>query len=653
MVNRLSRAKSSDNHQTKKSTRGQHPMPVFLRIGCTLLFLIVVAIFLTWFVLWQTNLRDADTAWEFLQENPLLITYNFLLIFILLAILTALTWRPFLSSGLFFAFCSIITFINLQKFQVRAAPLVPEDFLMADQAGNISQFVDTGELLRLIFGVIFVIVGSGIVEFYVRKFAGRNLKKLPWWDKTALIPRLTFTVSGLALLIAVTAPVIHRQNFEWTGVSNFIAWSQTENYEANGFVVGFLYNLGTTDIDPPANYQDTTMYKIADKYRTLKAADTTRLDWDEQVDNIIIILAETFYEPALLTKYYNHGGGDVTPNLHAIFQKYPSGYMYSPEYGGGTANVEFEVQTGLSNYWAMTVPYVNIVPKLSQLLSAASHGKNYDFSSTGLHSYDGTMYKRILAYNVMGFDGFIDESDMRHTDRDGKSDVYNDRAVYAEIIDLLEENQAPMVISAITMQNHSPYTKAEYETFDFPIYTRDEGWWSIQSSFQSLHTSDQYLGEFIDALDHLDERTVVLWFGDHAMGLLDRYVNSEDKLERDIAHLTPYFVYANFDIESPYTTKETAKLNAEQGFDFNNIKYIRGVDLPTTSPNCLLNTMYNILNINKPSLFYLVDTVCEQTPILTHVFENGDSAIESTAALKEYELVNYDMLYGKHYWDGS
>ena len=653
MVNRLFAAKSSDHHPSKPSRRGQHPMPVFLRIGCTLLFLIVVAIFLTWFVLWQTNLRDADVAWEFLQENTNLISYNFLLIFVLLAVLTALTWRPFLSSGLFFAFCSIITFINLQKFRMRAAPLVPEDFLMADQAGNISQFVNTDELLRLIFGVIFVIVGSIIVEFYVRKFAGRDLKRLPWWDKTALIPRLTFTVSGLALLVAITAPVIHRQNFEWTGVSNFVAWSQTENYEANGFVVGFLYNLGTTDIDPPANYQDTTMYKIADKYRALKVADTTRLDWDEQVDNIIIILAETFYEPALLTKYYNHGGGDVTPNLHEIFQKYPSGYMYSPEYGGGTANVEFEVQTGLSNYWAMTVPYVNIVPKLSSLLSAASHGKTYDFGSTGLHSYDGTMYKRILAYNVMGFDGFIDEAEMRHTEREGKSDVYNDRAIYSEILDLLAENQGPMVISAITMQNHSPYAQAEYETFDFPVYTRDEGWWSIQSSFQSLHTSDQYLGEFINALDQLDERTVVLWFGDHAMGLLDRYVNSEDKLERDIAHLTPYFIYANFDIESPYTVKETAKLNAEQGFNFNNIRYIRGVDLPTTSPNCLLNTMYNTLNLNKPSLFYLVDTVCAETPILTHVFEGEDSVIEPTAALKEYELVNYDMLYGKHYWDGS
>lgn len=653
MVNRLSKAKSSDNHHPQKSTRGQHPMPVFLRIGCTILFLVVISIFLTWFVLWQTNLRDTEAAWEFLQANPVLISYNFLLLFALLTTLTALTWRPFLSTGVFFAFCSIITFINAQKFHMRAAPLVPEDFLMTDQAGNISQFVDSGELMRLIFGVVFVVIGSGLVEFYIRKLVGRKLKPLPWWDRTALVPRLTFTLSSLALLVAITAPIIHRQNFEWTGVEKFTAWSQTENYEANGFVVGFLYNLGTTDIDPPVNYQETTIHKIADKYRAIKVADKDRLDWDEQVDNVIIILAETFYEPALLTKYYNHAGGDVTPNLHAIFQKYPSGYMYSPEYGGGTANVEFEVQTGLSNYWAMTVPYVNIVPKLNNLISAASHGKNYDFSSTGLHSYDGTMYKRNLAYNVMGYGGFIDESEMRHTEREGKSDVYNDRAIYLEILDLLHENDQPMVISAITMQNHSPYAQAEYETFDFPVYTRDEGWWSIQSSFQSLHTSDQYLGEFIDALDQLDERTVVLWFGDHAMGLLDRYINSEDKLERDIAHLTPYFIYANFDIESPYSVKETAKLNAEQGFNFNNIKYIRGVDLPTTSPNCLLNTMYNTLNISKPSLFYLVDTVCAEAPILTHVFEDTNYTIESTPALKEYELVNYDILHGKHYWDGS
>ncbi len=641
---------------TKPTVRGKHPMPALLRIPCALVFLMVINFFFTWFVLWRTNMCDADAAWEFLQEKPILVGYNYLLLLSLLLVLAAVTWRPFFSAGLFFCALSIITFINIQKYQLRAEPLLPEEFQMADQAGNIVQFVDPAEITQLVFGVIFTLVGSVLAEYYIRKIVGRNPKTLAWWDKTALVPRFAFGMSALALLVCITNPIIRRKNTEWIEGVDFVAWNQNDNYDANGFVIAFLYNLGTTDIEPPSDYSDATIYRIADKYRALKAADTERLDWADQVDDVVVILAETFYEPALLSKYYAHSGGDVTPNLHQIFRDYPSGYMYSPEYGGGTANVEFEVQTGLSNYWAMTVPYVNVIPKLDSLISVAVSAKtdDSDFLATGLHSYDGAMYKRNLAYPTMGYDDFIDAAEMAHTERDGDSSVYNDRAIYQEIIDLLKASDQPQVIGAITMQNHAPYAQANYPRIDFPLYNHPEGdWYAVECSFQSLHNSDQYLGEFIEALDQLDERVAVLWFGDHAMGNLDPYIGSDDKSERDIAHLTPYFVYANFEIESPYTTKEVANMNAKQGFNFNNIDYVRSVDLPTTTPNCLLNTMFNTLNVNKPALYYLVDQVCQEAPILTHAFESGGNPIKATPALKEYELVNYDLLYGKQYWNGN
>ncbi|MDO4730341.1 MAG: sulfatase-like hydrolase/transferase, partial [Candidatus Saccharibacteria bacterium] len=66
----------------------------------------------------------------------------------------------------------------------------------------------------------------------------------------------------------------------------------------------------------------------------------------------------------------------------------------------------------------------------------------------------------------------------------------------------------------------------------------------IETYFQSLHSSDKYLGEFIDSLDKMDEKVVVLYFGDHSAGLFEKLANSDDKKLVDLAHVTPYFIYA-------------------------------------------------------------------------------------------------------------
>lgn len=631
----------------KSSQRGKHPMLALLRIPCAILFLALIAIILTWFIIWRTNMCDVAVAMEFIQEKPTLAFYNYVVIFSLLSVLAAVTWRPFISTGLVFCGLSIVSFIHMQKFRLRAEPLLPEEFALADSAGDLIKFVDIGDIQRLVFGVVFVMVGVILAEYYVRKFVGRNPKSLPWWDRTALLTRITFSCMAVALLTSTLRPILRREQTEWLEELKLVAWNQVENYENNGFVIGFIYNLGNVALEEPDGYSEEKMEEIASEYQAIKVADDAkRLSWTkENVENVVVILAETTYDPMLLEKYYQHTGGDVLPNLHKIFRKYPSGYMYSPEYGGGTANVEFEVQTGLSNYWTKTTPYVNIVSKLDHLYGVANFGKTQGFATTGLHAYSGSVYKRNIVYPKIGYDTFIDEDTMKHTAHEYSSTVINDRSTYREIIDLLKSNDDPQVIGVATMQNHAPYDQALYPELEFRQKKAHTENWAVEASYQSLHEADKYLGEFIGELDELDEKTVVLWFGDHAMGMLNQFMESGERDDYNQVHLTPYFVYANFDI------KNTAKLESndeELGFD---IGKVRGVNLPTTSPNCLQNTMYNVLNLQKPAFFYLLDEVCKTNPILSNTYLNGADPVYDDA-LHKYELVNYDMLVGKHYWDG-
>lgn len=645
------REKLREKRRKKKETREQQhkwTMPIWLRIMASFLLLAGLSIVFTWFVLWRANLCDAEVVNEFIGEKPRLFTYSCLIIFAIMATLSAVTWRPFLSIGVSFVAFSIISYIQMEKVRLRGVPLLPEDFLLAGNAGEVAQFADEESIIRLVLGSVFIIVGSALLEHCARRVIGRNTHKGAWWERYSLIPHVTFSLVALAMLAMVTTPILERKNYDWLkDEASFVEWNQTENYINNGFIIGFLYNLGKLEVKQPDDYSENRMREIAEKYRAIRAADVERVPLTEIADNVIVVLDESFYDPSLLTEHYKYSGGDITPNLHKIFREYPSGYMYSTEYGGGTANIEFAVLTGLSNYWAPgIVPYVNSIPKLTSRMNAASWAKDYGFDTTAIHSYDGSMYKRNLVYDRFGIETFLDKDKMKNQEHDYSSIYINDRSVFSEILDLLESNDESQMIMAVTMMNHVPYDSAGYPTLDYRL--RGEGNRTLEANFQSLHYADKYLGEFIEELDNLDERTVVLWFGDHAAGLLDEYAKSDDKEKRDLAQLTPYFIYANFDIESLWTAKQVATLNKELGFTYPT----KGVDLPTTTPNCLLNTMYNVLGVEKPALFYLVDEVCEETPILMSKYFAGNTP-EMTEALLEYQLVNYDVLSGKHYWDGE
>lgn len=634
----------------------RHTLPAAVRVLFALALLVGTSLLFTWY----TYLRQFD--WDFGRVSSYMtnsagqyyLTWG--IVFCAMGVMAALTWKVFFTVGATFSLLSILTFINSQKMAVRDAPFLPDDLRMAGNLGQVANFADKDAIMRLVAGVVLVMLAAILLEIFARKTFGRNLKKLPWWERHVIIPRVAYGLVALAGLASLTMPILKQQPADWVQGMELVKWNQTENYERNGIILGFVNNLGRMEIPQPEGYSEETMREIAERYEAKKAEDkTARKPLTDVVDRVIVILDETFYDPALLTKYYPHDGGDVLPNLHKLFQNYPSGYMYSPEYGGNTANVEFEVQTGLSNYWASTIPYVTTITKTQGLTSVASIARNLGYETTAIHSYDGSMYKRNLVYPLLGYNDFITQKEMKNRDKEpGPQDeaylYLNDRAIFKEILDVLADGQKRQMVSAATMQNHNPYWLAEYPEWEFHMIGDTDGGggdYSRNNNYQSLHEGDKYIAEFLAALDKSDERTVVLWFGDHAAGLFEKYTESDDKNDRDTIHLTPYFIWTNFETKDLYTAAEVRAQNTKLGITIPSS--IRGVNLPTTTPNCLQNTMYNLLRVEKPAFFYLLDEVCTTTPILAHTYLEDDGP-EMTQAIKDYEMVNYDALGGKRYW---
>ncbi len=609
-----------------------------IHILLMIIFLAGMAMLLAWYVQYRYMGDDVDKTWAFFFDNPSLYWYSAAVIFALLTFLSAIL-RPFLATGLVSSVIIGLMFANQYKFAAQNNPLSPDDLQMVGQTEALTQFVDSNHLTRTIIAIMLILGLSVFLTVLAHQYWVN--KKIPWWRRHALIQRTIIAIAagvGLNFLIKPLTDqanqVHHGQPAEWMGVTELSDLGQAGNYEKLGFVSGFIYNLRSSKIEEPAGYNEERIKTLAMQYNAKQqAGNQERTELKDTVDKLIIILGESFYDPSIIKQYYLYDGGDVTPNLHHIFANHPYGYMSSPMYGGGTANIEFEVDTGLTNYWTNTIPFSTIVPYVDQIPAIANTVKKDNFYTATVHNYNGTLYKRTVSLPKEGFIDFFTEEQLHYIKKDPGESFINDYSAYHEVFDKIKNNDDKQLFNILTVQNHGPYMQRDYKNSRFWIVSVDGG---VNTSpqgidtakyYESLYRTDQSLGEFINAIEDLEQRTAILFFGDHAGGSLAPIATNDDPEVAQLAYQTPYFIYTNFDIDK------------------------KDLELPTTSPNCLANTMYNVLNVKKSSLGYLLDEVCQENPILTNVYmEQTGEQPKQTDALKAYELINYDITNGQQYW---
>ena len=609
-------------------------------ILASLLFLAVAAIVLTWFLEYRYFINSFSRTWSFAIGSPAPFFFNALLMWLILVFMWGIFEKPGTAAGFMWIVITLITYAHINKFNSRGFPLSPEDFQLANEASSLSKFVSIESIVKLVIAILLMIA---LTVFFNRRIA-KKLHLTYQNPSPSYFKRHEFTlriivavISGLSFFFA-TDFVRHNDGSRYEDIflgTHFTAWNQNRNYDDNGFILGFLYNLQKLQLAQPDQYSESKITELKAEYEDkAKTENESRISAADEDVNIVVILNESFFDPAVefqglkFEDYYPHTGGDITPNIHRIMRDYPSGYMYSLDYGGGTANIEFETLTSLTNYWVNTVPYTALIPKAGEIPSIAQTYKKQGYKTTAIHPYNGGMYKRNIALKNEGFDTFIDQYDMKFQEHDGSSEYINDYSAYHETLRVLNSSKKNQVIGLITMQNHTPYNHDIYEETEFAVTNEDieeNRALDIATYYQMLHNSDQYLGEFIDELDKMDKKVVVLFFGDHSAGLFNITNGNEAKEVRDLSRVTPYFVYANYDAN--FSTKY----------------------LPTTTPNCMVNNMYNILNWKKEALYYLVDDVCKAEPILTATYLDGRE-LSQAEILRDYELLTYDILGGKKYW---
>ena len=594
-----------------------------LKGTATIISIFFLVVFSNLFLQWCQNDLSVDLALKFAFSWH---TEKFflacLVLLIILIFLIALAGSVPLGSLTYVVTIGVLGFANYMKMSYRQEPIYPDDLKMITEIGLLKDMTGT-----MLFTVILAAAGTVLGLFCWYMF--RSLKK----GRRFQLIRLTTLLVAIGLLGYISnfnnPDNLLRKAYNKTAL--WIPYSQKMNYYNTGFIGGFLYNLKVEPMDEPEGYSKAKIKEITEKYQ--KLADEKNKAVEEESPNIVFVMSESFSDPSRLKGV--EVSGEPLADYYEVADQTYSGNMLSQNYGGGTANIEFEALTGFSMALfnaQLTTPYTMLVPKMDQLPSIVSALNAQSYQTTAIHPYNTSMYKREDVYQTLGFDQFISERTMTYTDTIENNPYISDESAYKEVMTLLKEEKAPQFIHLVTMQTHMPYN-GKYDRLGYSAEISDgSGTLDLENYLQDISYSSAALKQFTEELKNLSRRTLVVFWGDHLPGIYSDTIQAKN--DKQTLHETQFLMFDSKGKLEKQTTQDAI-----------------------TSPFYFAANLMEQTNQTTNGFYQLLLSLEQELPAFERelYYQNGQWYKEAQfnrsqqEIYDEYQLIQYDIVAGKQY----
>lgn len=516
---------------------------------------------------------------------------------------------------------------NAMKIVFRNEPVYPWDLTLMGEVTNIASSMNFEITLWMKRGILYV-AAAIVIAVLIDIFLLRKNHSAYW--KEALAGVLCVMVVWIG-----GADLLGREYLQEHQIS-FVSWDPRASYREAGFLYAFAAAGYTSETEEPEGYGKGAV----------EAAVAGLEEAEEGVEpNIIVLMSEAFIDLESAEKL--HFDRELTPNFNRLKEQYLSGRCMTSEYGGGTANSEYEVLTSYSTYQlpSGTIAYMNVVNR--DMDSYVSYLNAEDYYTVALHPYQRSFFSRDKAYSVLGFDDFYSEEHFEGAERVRGENYISDAALTDRIIEEYEKNKTSgqkFFCHAVSMQNHASFPANDFGqsvglTADVEL-TEDETE-SIRTYATGLTYTDAALGALIDYFSNQQEPTVILFFGDHipALGtdtaeLASRigYAGEQGSVDGKLTvQSTPYLIWNNFE-ETPTAEKQDLSM-------FQLIPYMTrklGMQRP-------------LFHVYMDKLFETLWGVTRQVTLSADGTGSYQVPEEAREAWEEYLLLVYDGVQGKRY----
>lgn len=549
--------------------------------------------------------------------------------------------------------CYGFALANCYVMMFRGTPFIPMDFFAITTAANVANTYNYTPTYTIIIGTLIFIFMVAV---------GVKIKTPKYNIMTKIISR-TFMGTFFATLMIL---FYFTSIFANAGVKPDF-WNQARGYRNYGFVFSFFCNTKYMYMTKPSGYDAESIGDYVSS--TIDKEETNVIKPTGNEPNIICIMNESLSDLSVLGEFTTNQ--DYMPFMHSLTENTVKGNLYVPVIGAGTSNTEFEFLTGHSTAFLPSGSNAYMLYVKDPLASIVSTLEGQGYSSWAFHPYYSTGWDRVPVYGNLGFnshmflENLIDVSILNdytknagdaeylqnlintyYPDRQNMlvrqyvSDSYN----YDVIIENFQnrDKSKPYFAFNVTMQNHGGYSNGA-SNFDECISIESIGsntqpqYYNKASKYLSLvKASDDAFRDLIEYFKGVDEPTIICMFGDHQPNIETDFiasllgVNSVNSLsiEQDQArHVTPFYIWANYDIEEKQIDKLSSNYLSAYVLDIAGVK----------------QTEYNKYLLKLSQTLPVIDTVGYIDSNNTY-YKWSDKS-EYTQIISEYEKIQYNNIF--------
>ncbi|WP_438866283.1 LTA synthase family protein [Pseudomonas sp. L1(2025)] len=563
-----------------------------------------------------------DLAVSFSKNSTKEWCFTALVIFLVCLCLDCLAGRKYISIPIVSCLLLLLSGISGQKYGYRSEPLYPWDFL------SINQVID---LLPVLFkerpgaSVIIAVVGLALIAFVIC-----IIYKIYKCAKIKLRRRLGIGGASFVVLIFCLysiSPLGTTKLYNVTGIMN-MAWDQSINYPKNGFLLAFSFSINSALIKKPKIEIESVLRDLENSVEEVELS-------KNKID-VIVVMNESFWDPTKLPGV--SFSSDPMPTVR-LLQK---GEVFSPVYGGGTANVEFEALTGFSNAFLPTgsLPYQQYIARNTPSIIWAL--KNIGYRSVAVHPYHRWFWNRDLVYSKLGFDRFVSIDELPKNNNKGL--FFSDEQLSREIIKIMDETDQPTFLFAVTMQNHGPYEKLRYPEKSIDVRTDIDigklNYEGLQTYTEGIHDADRGLNILVSELSNRARPTLLIFFGDHLPMMGQNF---------EVFKETGFVAGATTD----FSSEQLKKIRTTPFVVWSNsLGDYKGEGL--ISPSLIPNVIDSAVGLNHPFYGRFLGSVRKNYSVIEQKIlgrasggleENWHGTSEKT--INQYQSIQYDLMFGK------
>jgi len=431
------------------------------------------------------------------------------IVFLILAFADAIIGKAYQSTLVAGPLLLLPAFFSGQKQLFLSDPLFPSDLLFGRQIMQLMPAMVAAEPMKAvglaIGGIAFVVAFVALI-----------------WKSRKVFPRLNLAGRGVRLAVSFPLLAGFISLMDPMAFSAFrdrlnivpMMWDQTENYRHNGFLLAFAFNVPMANVAAPDGYSNVAITDIQ----------TDRLPasfFSGRQADVIVVMSESLWDPTRMTSV--RYSADPMPVIRAS----QSGNVFSPEFGGMTANVEFEALTGFTNAFLPygSIPYQQYIRRPVPSLATFFESKGY--VTKAFHPFQSWFWNRQNVYQSLGFQQFHSEENMPAMDKRGI--FASDEALTRYIIKQADNTEKPFFFFAVTLQGHGPYERNRYvkNTIGVDAPTLSDASASALATYtQGVKEADQSLKALMDWAKKRRRETIIVLFGDHLPPLNEVYTES-------------------------------------------------------------------------------------------------------------------------------